>query len=80
MITNKPGDPCKAFIKRIKPQGVNMVCRKPTTHELIAIHVSGKEILHGRGCEYHMNKSLEFYTDTDEWQVVVREIAAEVTL
>jgi len=66
---------CRAFIRRVRPQGYNILCNKTATHEIVAIHmVDGKEILHGEYCEKHAHKAMGTYAKAAGWEISIRAI------
>jgi hypothetical protein len=44
---------CGQFLKRIRPQGVTVVCRRPVEVETWAVGPDGERVYHGGRCRQH---------------------------
>jgi hypothetical protein len=67
---------CRKFIRRIKPQGISVLCNKPATYAIVAVCEDGREVVHGEYCEKHAQKAaLSYTTNQAGWHIEIRAIA-----
>jgi hypothetical protein len=64
---------CKAFIRRIRPQGVSVLCGAPAEIETWAIGPEGQEVFHVARCRKHPDTA-RYSTSEPGWRIEYREV------
>jgi hypothetical protein len=69
---------CRQFIRRVRPQGVTILCGRPTTLEIWTVGPAGEHVYHGGACDVrHAEAASRGYrhAEKDGWRIEFRAVS-----